>query len=63
LVPDRFAELLPLGELGVGIESANLILDLVEPLVGGEWKRRALVAGVECLHEVAARVHVILSPA
>jgi hypothetical protein len=58
LVPDRLAARSPRGELGVVVEIANLVLDLVESLVGGERKRSALVAGVERLHEVASRVHV-----
>jgi hypothetical protein len=61
-VPDRLAARSSRGELGVIVETPNLVLDLVEPLVRGERKRGALVAGVERLHEVASRVHVIRCP-
>src|SRR5262249_55749744 len=58
LVPDWLAARSPRGELGVVVELANLVLDLVEPLVRRERERCALVAGVERLHEIPSGVHV-----
>jgi hypothetical protein len=60
LVPDRLAPFASLREHRVRIEAvlAQLALDLVQLLVGRDRQRRALVARVECLHEVAPRVHI-----
>lgn len=55
LVPDWFAARCPRGESGVRVEISNLVLDLVEPLVGGERKRGALGA---CAGPAAGRALV-----
>jgi hypothetical protein len=58
LVPERLASRLSLDELLVGRTIADVGLDLVEFAVGRERRRGALVAAVERLHEVPARVHI-----
>jgi hypothetical protein len=58
LVEDRFALLLADGELLVGLEVPNLLLDVVELLVGGQRQRGPAVAGFERLEEVPSRVQI-----